>query len=344
MTLPESSRLALTSDLTMCRVLNGMWQVSGAHGAIDSHKAISAMFEYMDAGFTTWDLADHYGPAEDFVGEFRRQLRAQRGEAALDRIQAFTKWAPPPGRMTRQIVEDSINISLRRMDVTCLDLIQFHWWKYQDKNYLDALKYMAELQEKGKIRYLALTNFDTEHLHIILEEGIKIISNQVQYSLIDRRPDKAMAEFCQQHSIKLLAYGSLAGGLLNDYYLERTEPTWSELDTASLRKYKQMVNLWGGWTLFQKLLKTLHAIAEKYQVSIANIAVRYMLERPVVAGVIVGARLGRSEHIRDNARVFDFTLDESDYQQIETILNQSRNLYEFIGDCGYEYRQNNKIL
>ncbi len=94
MTLPESSRLQLAPDLNICRLLNGLWQVSGAHGRIDPKKAIPSMFDYLDAGFTTWDLADHYGPAEDFIGEFKRQLVATRGEEALANIQAFTKWYP----------------------------------------------------------------------------------------------------------------------------------------------------------------------------------------------------------------------------------------------------------
>jgi len=65
-------RLQLTSDLNICRILNGMWQVSGGHGQIDPTNAVKQMFEYVDAGFTTWDLADIYGPAEDIMGEFRR--------------------------------------------------------------------------------------------------------------------------------------------------------------------------------------------------------------------------------------------------------------------------------
>ena len=74
MNLPEASRLQFAPDLCICRVLNGMWQVSGAHGYIDPKSAVQSMFTYLDSGFTTWDLADHYGPAEDFIGEFRRQL------------------------------------------------------------------------------------------------------------------------------------------------------------------------------------------------------------------------------------------------------------------------------
>ena len=339
MNLPEESRLQFTSDLNICRVLNGMWQVSGAHGRINPKKAIQTMFKYTDAGFTTWDLADHYGPAEDLIGEFRRQLAANRGQEALSHLQAFTKWVPRPTKMTKELVEKNIDISLKRMGVETLDLIQFHWWEYRDKNYLDALKYMSELQEEGKIKHLALTNFDTEHLKIIVEAGIKIVSNQVQFSLIDRRPQVKMIEFCQQHDIKLLAYGTLGGGLISEQYLGQSEPGFISLNTASLRKYKNMIDAWGGWSLFQELLSVLKQIAAKHGVSIANVAVRYILEQPLVAGAIVGARLGISEHLQDNARVFNFILDAADYKQLDTVLSQSRDLYQLIGDCGDEYRR-----
>ncbi|EKF02617.1 oxidoreductase, aldo/keto reductase family protein [Tolypothrix sp. PCC 7601] len=316
-----------------------MWQVSGGHGRINPKFAIATMFKYVDAGFTTWDLADHYGPAEDLIGEFRRQIIATRGQEALANIQAFTKWVPRPGKMTKKIVEDNINISLRRMDVESLDLMQFHWWEYQDKNYLDALKYMAELQTEGKIKHLALTNFDTEHLQIIVEAGIKIVSNQVQFSLVDRRPEVNMIEFCQQHDIKLFTYGTVCGGLLSEKHLGKPEPRGFDLTTVSLKKYKNMIDAWGGWQLFQELLTTLKSIADKHKVSISNVAVRYILDKPSVGGVIVGARLGISEHIEDNAKIFSFNLDEEDLNKIDTVSRQSRDLYQLIGDCGDEYRR-----
>ena len=159
----------------------------------------------MDAGFTTWDLADHYGPAEDLIGEFKRQIITNRGVEALSNLQAFTKWVPRPVKITKKLVEKNIDISRKRMNVDTLDLVQFHWWEYQNKNYLDALNYMAELQSEGKIKHLALTNFDTEHLKIIIYNRIKIVSNQVQFSLIDSRPLVEMVQFCKEHNIQLLA-------------------------------------------------------------------------------------------------------------------------------------------
>jgi aryl-alcohol dehydrogenase-like predicted oxidoreductase len=338
MTLPQSSRFRFAADLTICRILNGMWQVSGAHGAIDPMRAVDEMLAYHDAGFTTWDLADHYGPAEDFIGNFRRLFVARRGAEPLGEIQAFTKWVPHPGRMTRRVVEEAIGVSLSRMGVERLDLLQFHWWDYSDESYLEALDHLADLEQEGKIRHLALTNFDTERLRVIADHGVAIVSNQVQYSLVDRRPEARMAAYCSEHGVTLLAYGSLLGGLLSEKYLGRPEPPRAELNTASLQKYKRMIDAWGGWALFQQLLAALKQIADKHRVSIANVGVRYILDRPAVAGVIVGARLGVAQHITDNGRVFGLELDSADHAAIEPVLAKSRDLMTLIGDCGDEYR------
>src|SRR5262249_27029538 len=153
----------------------------------------------------------------------------------------------------------------------------------------DALKHLADLQSEGMIRYLALTNFDTERLLAITDQGIRVVSNQVQYSLIDRRPEAQMAAFCEEQGIALLSYGTLLGGLLSETWLGRPEPDRLDLNTASLQKYKNMIDAWGGWSLFQELLVVLKPIADKHGVSIANLGCAYVLERPMVAGVIIGA-------------------------------------------------------
>jgi len=147
-----------------------------------------------------------------------------------------------------------------------------------------------------------------------------------------------MAPFCRDHGITILAYGVLLGGLLSEKHLGRAEPQRSELNTASLQKYKNMIDAWGGWSLFQELLAVVKAGADKHGVGVANVGVRYVLDRPAVAGVIVGARLGIAEHLADNARVFGFALDDGDMALIETVLAKSRDLMTVIGDCGDEYR------
>jgi aryl-alcohol dehydrogenase-like predicted oxidoreductase len=329
----------LAPDLTICRILNGMWQVAGGHGYIDHELAMADMIRYHDAGFTTWDLADIYGPAEDFIGEFRRRLLTlEKGKEELDRIQALTKWVPQPGRITRSIVKENIERSLRRMSVSSLDLLQFHWWDYNNPYYMDALKYLSELRDEGIIKHIGITNFDTERMQIMIDSNLQIVSNQVQYSIIDRRPEVKMIPFCMEHNISLLAYGSICGGLMSERYLGRIEPSAAELNTSSLRKYKQMIDAWGGWNLFQELLSTLKRIAQKYNVSIANVAIRYILDKSTVAGVIIGVRLGIVDHRNNNMQVFNFSLDKTDCDAIDSVCTKSNNLFEIIGDCGDEYR------
>ena len=331
----------LAPDLTICRIVNGMWQVAGGHGRIDHDLAIEDMLRYHEAGFTSWDLADIYGPAEDFIGQFRRKLLELKGkeEEELNRIQALTKWVPQPMTITRSIVNESVERSLRRMGVDSLDLLQFHWWDYNNPYYMDALKYLSDIRDKGTIKHIGLTNFDTERMQIMTDSDIQIVSNQVQYSIIDRRPEVKMIPFCIKHNISLLAYGSLCGGLISERYLGREQaPSTAELNTLSLRKYKQMIDAWGGWNLFQELLSTLKRIAQKYNVSIANVATRYILDKSAVAGVIIGARLGIVDHRDDNTQVFNFSLVKSDYDDIDTISTKSNNLFDTIGDCGDEYR------
>ncbi len=338
MGLPASAYLQLASHQRICRILNGMWQVSGAHGHIEPEAAITAMLAYHDAGFTTWDLADHYGPAEEFIGVFRRRLVAERGAQALASVQAFTKWVPQPGPMTTAVVTEAIDRSLRRMGVEQLDMLQFHWWDYHDRRYLDAIAQLDDLRRAGKIRALGLTNFDTERLREILESGAPILTNQVQYSLIDQRPDTQMTQLCEQRGVRLLAYGAVAGGFLAERWLGQPEPSYRRLDTASQQKYKQVIDIWGGWALFQELLIALYGVARRHAVSLSAVAVSAMLARPMVAGVIVGARLGASQHIADTASAFEARLDEEDDAHISAITQRGADLFTLIGDCGDEYR------
>jgi aryl-alcohol dehydrogenase-like predicted oxidoreductase len=328
----------LAPDLTIRRIVNGMWQVAGGHGHIDSERAILDMVKYHDAGFRTWDLADIYGPAEDFIGEFRTKISNIKGEAELDNIQALTKWVPQPRTITRSVVRDNIQKSLSRMRVSSLDLLQFHWWDYTNPYYMDALKYLFDLKDEGLIKQVGLTNFDTERMQIMKDQGLQIVSNQIQYSIIDRRPEVKMMQFCLEHDISLLTYGTLCGGLISDRFQGKPEPSSIELDTLSLRKYKRMIDLWGGWNLFQELLLILKRIAQKHNVSISNVATSYILGKSAVAGVIVGARLGVVDHRSDNARVFGLNLDKSDIDTINAICARAKNLFDIIGDCGDEYR------
>jgi len=327
--------ITLAPGLSICRIINGMWQVAGGHGYITPQKAVSEMELYHKSGLTSWDMADIYGPAEEFFGKFRQNL--EKSGHDLSGLVGLTKFVPNSGSMSRTIVERAIRNSILQMNVTSLDLVQFHWWDYDDARYFDALYHLTELRDEGKIKHIGLTNFDTAQMQIMLDEGFTIVSNQVQYSIIDQRPQVEMEKFCKKNNIQLLAYGTLGGGLLTERFLD-FEPTRIDLNTYSLQKYRNMIDAWGGWGLFQKLLQVLDKIAKKHHTSIANIATRFTLDKPQVVGVVIGARLGIAQHIEQNKQTFSLKLDPDDHSAIREVTLQANDLFHVIGDCGSEYR------
>jgi aryl-alcohol dehydrogenase-like predicted oxidoreductase/enamine deaminase RidA (YjgF/YER057c/UK114 family) len=323
---------ALADDLRISRVLTGLWQIADMERdgqPLNPDTTARAMQPYLDAGLTTFDMADHYGSAEIISGRFRATV-------GKDRVQLLTKWVPEPGETSREKVRAAVQRSLDRLQMQQLDLLQYHAWNYADARWLDELFWLQELREEGLIRHLGLTNFDAAHLNMVLQSGIKVVSNQISYSLIDQRASAAMTDVCRQHGVKILAFGTLAGGLLSERWLEQPDRPADKMDTWSQMKYKRFVDQAGGWEKLQGLLRTLDELAKTKAVSIANLACRYILEQDAVGGIIVGARLGESNRIADNLRLFSFELSTADQQTIRTALEE---LNPIPGNCGDEYRQ-----
>jgi len=292
-------------------------------------EAARHMKAYLDAGFTTFDMADHYGSAEEITGVFRQTYGS-------DAAQFFTKWVPSPGKITAAQVREAVETALTRMKTDQIDLMQFHAWHYAHPSWVDCLFWLQELKNEGLIRHLGLTNFDTAHLQVVVNSGIEVVSNQVCYSLLDQRAAGEMTQLCLTHGVKLLAFGTVAGGFLSEKWLEKPEPVLSESLTWSQMKYKRFIDAAGGWERFQNLLRTLQPIAQKHGVGIATLASHYMLLQPAVAGVIIGARLGKSEHLTENQQLVSIQLDEADRASIQTALS---SLHKIPGDCGDEYRK-----
>jgi len=331
-------RRDLAPGLSISRVITGLWQIADMERggrSLDLEATAQAMGAYVDAGFTTFDMADHYGSAEEVAGRFRHR-RATSATGTTEGVQLFTKWVPKPGPITREDVRTAIQRSLDRLKTTRLDLLQLHAWRFSDPSWLDSLLYLQELQEEGLIAQVGLVNFDTAHLRIALSSGFRVVSNQVSFSLLDQRAHLRMSALCRERGVQLLAYGTLAGGLLTERWLGRAAPTERELETWSLMKYARFVQAAGGWEGLQCVLRATNAIARKHGVSMANVASRVILDEPAVAGVIIGARLGERAHLADNARVFSLALDGEDRQELGVAVSK---LLAIPGDCGDEYRR-----
>ena len=290
----EARNPGLAPDLRISRVITGLWQIADMERdgrSVDLDSAARSMQAYIDAGLTTFDMADHYGSSEEIAGRF------SKSGAAGDNLQLLTKWVPQPGGADRATVRAAVHRALDRLQADKLQLLQYHAWNYADPSYLDDLAYLKELQEEGLIAHLGLTNFDTAHLRVVLESGIDIVSNQVCFSLLDQRAAGDMLALCAERNVKLLAFGTLAGGFLSERWLRCEEPDDATLTTWSQMKYKRYIDEAGGWAKFQALLEALADVGEQHGVTVANVASRFILEQPAVGAVIIGARLGQSEHI-----------------------------------------------
>ena len=331
--MKEELYIEITPGLKIARVLTGLWQIADLERdgkLLDPRETAKYMEPYVKAGLTTFDMADHYGSAEVIAGTFKNHI--QGGEKA----QMLTKWVPEPGKVSKATICGAVEKALSRLQSEQLDLLQYHAWSYPDPAWLDTLFELQELKKQGLIKHLGVTNFDAAHLRIALASGIELATNQVCYSLLDQRASGEMKSVCEQYGAKLLAFGTLAGGFLSDKWLGKPEPKVDESFTWSQMKYKRFIDEAGSWSDFQKLLKTLKSIAKKHQVSLANIATKFILEQPHVAGVIVGARLGKGEHIDDSLKLFEFQFDKDD---IGSIQEQLAGLNPIHGDCGDEYRK-----
>ncbi|MEY2884507.1 MAG: hypothetical protein RL490_2231 [Pseudomonadota bacterium] len=321
MTFTETFDLA--PGYRISRVIRGGWQLAGDHGAVTRETVSDDLAAFYDAGITTFDCADIYTGVEAMIGDFRADLRNRRGAEALAALRVHTKFVPDLEllpRLTGADVRRIVDRSLQRLRMERLDLVQFHWWDYDQPRYVEAALHLKDLQAEGKIAHVSGTNFDVAHVAEIAAAGVPFTTLQVQYSLLDRRPEGALTALCAQLGTRLLCYGSLAGGFLTDAWLGRPEPA-GPIANRSLVKYKLIIDDFGGWALFQTLLQTLRRVADRHETTIAAIAARHVLDRPLVAAVIVGASHPR--HLPDTLRIGTTRLTDADRAEIAAVLTQA---------------------
>ncbi|EEQ34582.1 aldo/keto reductase/Endoribonuclease L-PSP [Microsporum canis CBS 113480] len=307
------------------RLFNGLWQLSSpAFGAGSSEQQQKSLIRLVQRGFIAADMADHYGDAELVYGDFRNRLP----EGMKDKVYAATKWCvfkPIGTAVTAEYVLSAVKERYRRLGGR-VDLLQFHWYDYEAKEYLDILHHLVCITHSHPelVSSIGLCNFDVEHTeevckYLLDKTGqVGITSNQVQFSLIDTRPLRGMTQTCEKYGLKLLTYGSL-------------------------RKYLDMIHRWGTWTEFQALMGELSLLAAKYKVDIADVASSWVLQQPTVGAILVGTRLGLSDRCADSLKVSGWALSEAEVMAIDIHARgregqKTDAVFAKIGDCGQEYR------
>lgn len=318
MSAVESISLALGYRIP--RIIRGGWQLAGGHGEVDRARALADIGAFVDAGLNTVDGADIYSGVEQLYGDFNQQ-RLSQGQPAL---QVHTKCVPDLqdlARVDAATIRQIVQRSLQRLRVQQLHLVQLHWWDTRVPGCLVAATALAELQQEGLIAHLGGTNFDTAQTLSLLQAGVPLVSMQVQYSLLDRRPAHSLAPLCAKHGVQLLCYGTLAGGFFSGQWLGAAEPDEAELGAIgnrSLIKYKLIIDDFGGWAAFQRLLHAMALIAQRHGSSIATVATRWVLDQPAVAAAIVGARY--ATHLPETLAALRLRLDAQDHALLAPIL------------------------
>jgi aryl-alcohol dehydrogenase-like predicted oxidoreductase len=323
--MSKVERFELEPGYSISRLLKGGWHLAGGHGSVEREQAIKDMAAFVEAGITTFDCADHYIGVEELIGEFRR---AYPSLAPL--VQVHTKYVPDLAMLPTLTRDDTVRIidrSLKRLGVEQLDLVQFFWWDWSIPGAVETGVVLHDLMREGKIARLGVTNFNVPKLEALLEPGVPFTVNQLQYSLVDRRPNFRMMEFCRGRGIHILTYGHLLGGFFSEEWLGRPEP-FPPFANRSLTKYKLIIEDFGGWELFQELLSTLSRVGDRHGVGLGEVAVRWVLDRPGVAGCIVGATSTR--HLARNLSISGIKLTRDDLMELAFVTDRRRGP---VGDC-----------
>ena len=309
----------MVSGYEISPVIKGGWQLSSGHSLdrkIEDDQAVADTVSFIEAGISTLDFGDIYTGVEELIGRAVKRLDSR------DMVQLHTKYVPNEKSLDnfdRSDVRTIVHRSLNRLGVEQVDLVQLHWWRYEANSYLVAMEELFKLKNEGKIRHIGITNFDLPHVKEIVAAGFKPASIQIQYSILDRRAEEGLSQYCADNDIGILCYGTVAGGLLSEKFLGVSAP--EKVETRSAVKYQLIIEEFGGWDLFQELLQALKTVADNHDTDIATIASAYMLSCPGVKGVIVGAR--NISHLDSNLQIPEIELSATELALLTTVLKRS---------------------
>jgi aryl-alcohol dehydrogenase-like predicted oxidoreductase len=303
-----------TTDIAITPIIFGTWQ-AGKKGwvGIDDDTVIDAMQAALDAGITTFDTAEIYGEgySEDLVGKALGGVR--------DRVVLATKVFPHHLK-AEQVIAACEN-SLRRLQTDVIDLYQIHWPSGAFNSEVvpigETMEALNQLKEQGKIRAIGVSNFSQSQLEEAAQYG-RIDSLQPPYSLFWRGVETEQRPYCIDHNLTVLAYSSLAQGLLTGKF--GPDHQFPGEDIRSKNKLFQS-------PLYEKAqaaLTQLRPIADRYQISLGNLALAWLIAQPQTTA-IVGAR--HAEQARENAKAAEIQLAPDDLQLMDTI---SRTVTDYI--------------
>lgn len=314
-----------TTDLHITPIGLGTWALGGGDwefgwGDQDDGNSIAAIHRAVELGVNWIDTAASYGlgHAEEVVA------RALEGLPSSERPQVFTKcglvWTPR-GHIKHRLKAESIRTeaeaSLRRLHVEAIDLYQIHWPARPPEgpapDIEEAWTTLIELQRKGKVRYIGVSNFNVRHLERIRSLA-RPVSLQPPYSILSREIEEDLLPYCTAHDIGVIIYSPLQSGLLTgkmnrDRIAALPANDWRRTKNLDFQEPRLSRNL--------EIVDLLKEVGRRYGRSPAEVAIAWTLRSPRVTGAIVGAR--RPEQIEQNLGAADLELDEGDLVAIDRV-------------------------
>lgn len=295
-----------TSGIQFTPVITGTWQAGKSMWVgIEDAETIKAIRAAFDAGITTVDTAEAYGQghSERVVAEALSDVR--------DRVVYMTKVFP--NHLKYQQVIDTCEASLKNLKTDYIDLYQIHWpsgtFGSEVVPIEETMRALNHLKQQGKIRAIGVSNFSRAQIEEAAQYG-RIDSLQPPYSLFWRFVETDAMPYCVENSISILAYSSLAQGLLTGKFApdHRFDPE----DVRCKNKLFQGEH----YQRAQQALTKLRPIAERYQTSLANLAIAWLIAQPQTQA-IVGVR--NADQAVANAAAAEVHLSENDLAEIDAI-------------------------
>ncbi|MBM3210764.1 aldo/keto reductase [Candidatus Poribacteria bacterium] len=314
------------SDLVCSALGFGTWEMSTTqYGHIDVGEASSAVNAAIDRGITLFDTAEVYGPyhSEEILA---KALGPRRKEIVLVTKVGFT--FDSENKITGRSSEYNYIIEraegcLKRLNTDFVDLMLVHWPDHNTP-YNEPIKALEKLKTAGKVRYYGVSNFSPAMMDACEKAG-HIAANQVGYNLFDRRVEKAVLNYCTEHRIGFMAYGTLGFGLLTGVLTPETK--FVEWDWRS-SGYAFGLPLFRGENFAKELrvVERLKELAAKYGKTVAQLAISWVLDNPAVTVALVGIR--NVKELKENVAAVDWKLTEGDKAEIDSIF-KSENVTNY---------------
>jgi len=298
----------------------GCWEIGGGYGSIEESEFVKAVNRALDLGVNCFDTAEAYGFGAS-ERSLAKALGGRRKEAVITtKFGVGYQEAPNFRDGSRKRVTESIEKSLKNLGTDFVDVYLVHW---PDRNtpFDETMRALDDLVKAGKVRAVGLSNFRLEEIKTCMSAR-RVDVVQYCWNMFDRRMQTEIFPYCHENGIGVMAYGSLAYGMLTGTFSE--EMTFDKGDWRSKRG--QLANL----NLFQHLfgpdhyLKNLRAVAElktmaqRYGKSLPQFALRWTLANPVVSTALVGCRNPRE--VEDNDGAVGWSISAEDMKEIETVF------------------------